>query len=54
MLAVFFGILGSAGVHAFEAPEFSVEMLMWNAGLTWYAGGFSDAARWFCGSGCAA
>jgi len=45
MLAVFFGILGSKlAFMLFEAPEFSVEMLMWNAGLTWYGG-------WFLGCG---
>ncbi len=51
VLAVVFGVLGSKlAFLLFEAPEFRLEYLFWNAGLTWYGGwilGCSAVVIWF-------
>jgi len=51
VLAVFFGVLGSKlAFLIFEAPEFRMEYLLWNAGLTWYGGwvlGCGAVIAWF-------
>lgn len=51
VLAVAFGVLGSKlAFLLFEAPEFRMEYLLWNAGLTWYGGwvlGCSAVIIWF-------